>query len=135
MPEPQAPADFQAMTPAQWRAFREGLIRQAHHARAEAIRDAVRWLGSGIGRPVVRLGRPVGTWLAHQWQVWRIARARREAVMQLTRFTDSELKDIGLTRGEIYAAVYQRNFLHRGARWMPSASISAMMSAISSSKV
>lgn len=41
------------------------------------------------------------TWFMRYWNYLKTWRQHREAIKQLNRLTDKQLKDIGITRGDI----------------------------------
>ena len=45
-------------------------------------------------------------WTENANNSWAARHARKVAYEQLSRMTDRELRDIGLTRGDIYKTVY-----------------------------
>lgn len=73
------------------------IIAQAHVARARAMRDLLRMLLS----PALRGAAAV----AAIWRAGAKRRARRRAIRELGALDDRTLRDIGLTRSEISAAV------------------------------
>lgn len=81
-------------TPAQWDHFMQRAEQRAHDARARAFRDAARALG--------RL-------LLRGWHAYRLWRERRRAMAQLAALDGHMLKDMGIDRSEIEAAVRGRD--------------------------
>jgi len=76
------------------------VIAQAHIARARAIRDLLRMLLS----PALRGAAAV----AATWRAIAKWRARRRAIRELGAFDDRTLRDMGLNRAGIEAAVEGR---------------------------
>ena len=105
--------DAQKLTPEQWGRLQRGLLRRAHAARAQALRDlpggvvrVFRAAASG-GRDVVRTlaGRAAAT-ARRCWDAYLIRRERRAAIRELGALDDRSLKDLGLHRSEIESVVY-----------------------------
>src|SRR5262245_57290653 len=82
------------MTPEQQLRMRRLIIAQAEIARARAIRELLR-------RPLQPLWHAACT----LWSAAAKARARRRAERELHALDDRSLRDIGLSRSEIEAAV------------------------------
>ena len=85
------------LTPEQERRLRERIIAQAHAARAQALRALLRVplsLALRGAAAAVAAGRAFATWLE-----------RRRAIRELSALDDRTLRDIGLNRAEIEAAV------------------------------
>jgi uncharacterized protein YjiS (DUF1127 family) len=75
------------------------LLMDAQRARAEAMAGVVVALGRGIANlfaPIVRLGKRTASSFEHQREANRIH-------SELSRMTDRDLADIGLSRGDICA--------------------------------
>jgi uncharacterized protein YjiS (DUF1127 family) len=53
------------------------------------------------------------------WRAFRAWRKRRKLQTELYRLTDSELMDIGITRGEIDYVASNRSISPDPLRWMP----------------
>jgi uncharacterized protein YjiS (DUF1127 family) len=57
--------------------------------------------------------------IASWWRNYRTTksqtRAYRETVAELSRLTDKELRDIGITRGDIHSIAMETHFDNRGA--------------------
>jgi uncharacterized protein YjiS (DUF1127 family) len=108
--------DFRALSATEWTELRERLGRRAHAERAEAMRRAGAALWALPGR-LVEAAAPRITSLAvrarlaarHGWRAYRAARRRRIALRQLQALDDRSLKDIGVRRSGIYAAVYRHD--------------------------
>jgi uncharacterized protein (DUF1330 family)/uncharacterized protein YjiS (DUF1127 family) len=75
------------LTPLQWTALRKCIVRRAHEERNRAIRQML-----------------VGAFAAIR-SAWRRVRCRQEARAELCSMTDRELRDIGLSRSGIEAAI------------------------------
>jgi uncharacterized protein YjiS (DUF1127 family) len=79
--------DARHLTPQEWTALKKYILWRAHEARNRAISQMV-----------------AGTFGAI-WKVWRRIRIRQEARATLGSMTDRELRDIGLSRSGIEAAI------------------------------
>jgi uncharacterized protein YjiS (DUF1127 family) len=108
--------DFRALSDAEWADLKQRVERRARADRGEAIRSAV----AALWALPDRLAETAGPWIAHfavrtrlaarhAWRAYRVARRRRLAVRQLNALDDRSLKDIGLRRGGIHAAVYRHD--------------------------
>ena len=75
----------------------EAAIRCAHAERAAAMRAVLGRLARAIAAPL-RVA-------ARIWEAWRRRAAHRRAREELMRWSDHQLADIGLRRGEIADAV------------------------------
>jgi uncharacterized protein YjiS (DUF1127 family) len=95
--------DYRSLTPEQVGRLHREVMAAARAERVRLAKVVVRWLAT-------RLPRAIATWAREQWRTYRRWRDRRAAAAELHRLTDYELRDIGLRRSEIYAAV---NGLHR----------------------
>jgi len=104
--------DPRTLTPLEWQQFKRHVIRTAHAARAQALRDFGRgmlstvWVAtrSGLRSSCLladRAARVVGDW----WQARAIRWERRAAIRELGALDDRMLKDIGLSRSEIESAI------------------------------
>ena len=82
------------MTPEQQLRVRRLIVAQARLARARALRELLR-------RPLRHLWHAACTF----WRAAAKALARRQAVRELRALDDRSLRDIGLGRSEIEAAV------------------------------
>jgi uncharacterized protein YjiS (DUF1127 family) len=83
--------DFPELSPSQRALAVETIVREAHAARAAAIRDAVKWLGSKVARA---------------WHAWRAWQKQRTTLTELRSLDDAALRDIGLRRSEIESVVF-----------------------------
>ena len=104
--------DPRDLTPLEWQQFKRHVIRNAHAARTQALRD----LGFGmlsIARAAAAGGRHLVSLLADRaarlvedsWQAYAVRRERRAAIRELAGLDDGMLKDIGLGRSEIQSAI------------------------------
>jgi uncharacterized protein YjiS (DUF1127 family) len=59
------------------------------------------WLPAPAQPPIRAAGLPL-SWLATAHVLWRRWRQRNEERQQIMRFTDRELQDAGLTRGDVF---------------------------------
>jgi uncharacterized protein YjiS (DUF1127 family) len=80
-------SDARHLTTQQWTALRKSIVRRAHQERQRAIRHMV--------ADTVRL----------IWRAWQRIRIRQEARAALGSMTDRELRDMGLSRAGIEAAI------------------------------
>src|SRR5262245_42877074 len=106
--------DYRSLTPEQWDRRRRELIRRAHAARAQALRDViaggVRALRAAALSALIRAVAEAtiataGKW----WRAYALWRERKAAVRQLRALDDRTLRDIGVNRGEIDWVVYGRD--------------------------
>ncbi|MES1163563.1 MAG: DUF1127 domain-containing protein, partial [Rhizobacter sp.] len=56
-----------------------------------------------------RMWPEISTWLAQTWQRWAQAQRNRHAVDVLSELDEHQLKDIGMTRGDIESVVAARS--------------------------
>jgi uncharacterized protein YjiS (DUF1127 family) len=105
--------EHKPLTPQQWEHLQRSVVRRATENRAQiargtfaAILAALRWAAEG-GRHVARmLGRRAAAAASGRWRCYTTWRARRRAVQELRSLDDHVLKDLGLHRSGIEAAVY-----------------------------
>jgi uncharacterized protein YjiS (DUF1127 family) len=93
--------DWRRLTPAEQARLRARIIERAQAARIEAWCDAL------IG--ALSLGRRIGAALLAAWRDAANWLERKRAIRQLHALDDRALRDIGLDRSEIDAAVEGRN--------------------------
>jgi uncharacterized protein YjiS (DUF1127 family) len=108
--------DFRTLSDTGWAELKERVERRARADRNEAIRRAVTALWALPGRLAEFAGARIASGAVqmrraarHAWRAYRAARRRRSAVRQLNALDDRSLKDIGLRRSGIYAAVYRHD--------------------------
>src|SRR5262245_21596480 len=103
--------DYRSLTPEQWDRRRRELIRRAHAARAQALRDViaggVRALRAAALSALIRAVAEAtivtaGKW----WRAYALWRERKAAVRELRALDDRTLRDIGVNRSEIEWVVY-----------------------------
>ena len=94
-----------AMTPAQWAAFKEGIIRGARLDRSKALAALVNRVLRAIGAAAAASGAQ----LAAIWMGYAAWRAARGDFAALSALDDSTLKDIGIARSEIESIVRKPN--------------------------
>ncbi len=92
-------------SPAQWEDFMERAKQRAHDARARALPDVAR----SVGRLLYRLARGTATALGRSWRAYARWRKHQRAMAQLAALDNHMLKDIGIDRSEIEAAVRGRD--------------------------
>jgi uncharacterized protein YjiS (DUF1127 family) len=90
--------NYRALAPADREAFKREVIRRAHAERDAVIRAALRGLWSSL-----LTGAAV---LHYLWAAYRKRRERRIGMDELFALDDNMLKDMGISRSEIIAAVY-----------------------------
>jgi uncharacterized protein YjiS (DUF1127 family) len=90
--------DWRRLTPAQRADQARRIVAQAHVARARALYAA---LNAALARPVRRAAAAV----AAAWRVLEAWYERRQAIRELSALDDRSLRDIGLNRSQIEAAV------------------------------
>jgi uncharacterized protein YjiS (DUF1127 family) len=72
-------------------------IERAQQERADALARAGHLLVAAVGRPLLRAADAIRQW-----------RGRRQALRSLMLLDDRMLRDIGLNRGDVWAAVHGR---------------------------
>jgi uncharacterized protein YjiS (DUF1127 family) len=87
--------DYRALTPDQRQRIKRLAMARARDERAEATRAMFGQFFAALRRISSQLG-----------TLHRERRARRQAVAELHRLNNYELKDIGLRRGDIESAVF-----------------------------
>jgi hemoglobin-like flavoprotein/uncharacterized protein YjiS (DUF1127 family) len=109
-------AGFHGLPPDEWERRRWQILRDAHVARAELVRDLfdqilfpVRRAAEGardLARTLaVRAGARVRRW-GRDYATWR---TRQQAIQELAGLDDRALKDFGINRSEIESVVYGRH--------------------------
>jgi uncharacterized protein YjiS (DUF1127 family) len=92
------------LTPREWVALRKRIIARAHEERRQVIRRMVGATWRGVRR----------LWRAAHWLVGALRKAfglylarrkRRQELRELSEMSDIELRDIGISRLEIRAAM------------------------------
>jgi uncharacterized protein YjiS (DUF1127 family) len=92
------------LTPREWAALRKRIIDRAHEERRQVIRQMAGATCGGIRR----------VWRAAHWLVGALRKAfglhlarrkRRQELRELSEMSDIELRDIGISRLEIRAAM------------------------------
>lgn len=101
--------DYRALTPEQIGRLRDHALENARIERARAIRALfgrlvkhLRRAGAGARAGILTLA----AMAASRWAAYQRRRQRRAAAAELHQLSDRDLKDIGLRRSEIDAAVY-----------------------------
>jgi uncharacterized protein YjiS (DUF1127 family) len=89
-----SPAEWRRLTPEDQQRYVHRIVAQAHTARARAIYDLL-----------MRAPLRVAAAVAAGWRGWSAWIARRRAMRDLSALDDRSLRDIGLNRSEIEAAV------------------------------
>jgi uncharacterized protein YjiS (DUF1127 family) len=89
--------DLRCLTPSQWTALKQGIIRNAQIERGHMICSAV---GAAIAAFTVG---------------WRNVRERQQARAALQAMRDIELRDIGITRAGIETAIRRSDTAMQGA--------------------
>jgi uncharacterized protein YjiS (DUF1127 family) len=90
--------NYRALAPADRQAFKQEVIRRAHIERDAVIRAVFHRLWSSL---------LTGTAVFHYlWAAYRKRRERRIGMSELFALDDNMLKDMGISRSEIIAAVY-----------------------------
>jgi uncharacterized protein YjiS (DUF1127 family) len=97
--------DYRTMTPAEREAFRREVVRRAHAARDAEMRANFRRIWSALPNPRGAVQAGIAT-LRNLWSAFLENRKRKIAVSTLMSLDDHMLKDMGLSRSEIIAAVY-----------------------------
>lgn len=87
---------------------RGDFVTRARAERARAFTALARGAWRRAGGLADRIGGPLGTALVQLWDAMAEAQRRRVALRQLQAMDDTLLKDIGLSRGHIEAAVAGR---------------------------
>jgi len=94
--------DWRRLTPGEQQQFVRRIVARAHQMRAHAIYALLR-------RALAGLAAAIGV----AWRAWRVFTERRRAMRELSALDDRSLRDIGLNRSEIEAAVDGRGPLRR----------------------
>jgi uncharacterized protein YjiS (DUF1127 family) len=97
-------SDHRRLTPEQWAELSHRVAREAHAARAQCLRTSLRALFGVLRRPGVPTGL-VAAAAREWWTAYGTWLERRRAVRALGALDDRSLKDMGLHRSEIEAAV------------------------------
>src|SRR5262245_37732340 len=87
-------AEWRRMSPEEQQRYVQRIVAQAHRARSRAIYDL-------LIRGPLRLAAAV----AVRWRAAARSIKRRRAIRELQAFDDRSLRDLGLNRSEIEAAV------------------------------
>jgi len=97
--------DYRALTPAQWVAFKEGIIRDARLNRSKVLAALINRALHAIGAVTAASGAQIAAiWTGYA--AWRVARSDFAA---LSALDDCTLKDIGIARSEIESIVRKPN--------------------------
>jgi uncharacterized protein YjiS (DUF1127 family) len=100
-------SDNRRLTSEQWAELSRRVAREAHAARAQSLRTSLRALLGVLRRPGVPAGL-VAAAAREWWTAYGTWLERRRAVRALGALDDRSLKDMGLHRSEIEAAVLGR---------------------------
>lgn len=93
--------NYRAMTPAEWTAFKNRIMRQAHLDRSQALAALIKRLLRTVGTAAAATGAAAAA-LWTYYARWRLARSDFAA---LSALDDCTLKDIGIARSEIDSIV------------------------------
>ena len=99
--------DTRHLTPQQWSALRKRIIARAHDERKQAILQMVGATRRGIQRVRIAIRWAIDA-LRKAFASRLAARKRLQDLRQLSAMSDDELKDIGISRLEIRAALCSR---------------------------
>ena len=97
--------DYRAMTPAQWTAFKDGILHEARLNRSKALAALVKRALRAIGAAAAASG----AYIAAIWTGYAAWRMARSDFAQLSALDDHTLKDIGIARTEIESIVRKPN--------------------------
>jgi uncharacterized protein YjiS (DUF1127 family) len=105
--------EHRPLTPQQWEHVQRSVVRRAGESRAQIVRSmfaailiSMRRVAEG-GRNAARmLGHGAAAAASRNWRRYTTWRARRRAVQELRSLDDHMLRDLGLSRSGIEAAVY-----------------------------
>jgi uncharacterized protein YjiS (DUF1127 family) len=105
--------EHRPLTPQQWEHLQRGVARRSSESRARMVRSmfaailtALRRAADGAGSVARVLGHRAAGAASRRWRGYTTWRERRRAVMELRGLDDRALKDLGLHRSGIEAAVY-----------------------------
>jgi uncharacterized protein YjiS (DUF1127 family) len=90
------------LTYEQWERRKQQIVRRAEVARARALRGLVGGVLRGLRTAASAVAATAGKW----WRAYALRRERNAAVRELRALDDRELKDIGISRGEIEWVVH-----------------------------
>jgi uncharacterized protein YjiS (DUF1127 family) len=97
--------DFRALSEREWAELKARLDRRARAQRSAVMRAMTAAAFASLNRWTDRLADTV----AREWRSYRAEQARPAAGKQLSSLDERDLKDIGLRRCEIHAAVYRHD--------------------------
>jgi uncharacterized protein YjiS (DUF1127 family) len=93
---------FNELSYEQWERRKQQIVRRAEVARARALRGLVGGVLRGLRTAASAVAATAGKW----WRAYALRRERNAAVRELRALDDRELKDIGISRGEIEWVVH-----------------------------
>ncbi len=101
------------LTPGEWEARRKRIIARAHEGRGHVIRQMVGATCRGVRR-VSHAAHWLGGALRKAFGLYRARRKRLRDLQRLSEMSDIELRDIGISRLEIHAAMRSNAKFYRG---------------------